>query len=316
MALRNSLFAVSGKASFLDARRDMSGLFVCDNTTMMPIAGILDRSQDNLVTGNSNSMSVTVHPFNAVLNRYGALLVQNDGNANVALSAAPSANSRIDVVYVKQNETRSPMSDGSDNPIFGVVKGVAAATPVAPDVPDGALALAQVLLPAGVSNTAAAGVVITQTYIGAALKGDMLRVQTSAQRDALTTVPEGTLLHNVADNCDYVRKGDGWRGWNMPWRDIRLNDNTANMWASNGTAHIHVQTSDINLTGWGSYVTVAYVNNSAFHPATPQGINAGTANGYFPTFLGVYSDGNVKIGYAGGQTGKRSVLSVLTYDIG
>lgn len=316
MALRNSLFAVSGKASFLDARRDMSGLFVCDNTTMMPIAGILDRSQDNLVTGNSNSMSVTVHPFNAVLNRYGALLVQNDGNANVALSAAPSANSRIDVVYVKQNETRSPMSDSSDNPIFGVVKGVAAATPVAPDVPDGALALAQVLLPAGVSNTAAGGVVITQTYIGAALKGDMLLVQTSAQRDALTTVPEGTLLHNVADNCDYVRKGDKWRGWNMPWRDIHLDKNTANMWASNGTAHIHVQTSDINLTGWDSRVTVAYVNNSAFHPAIPQSINAGTGHGYFPTFLGVYSDGNVKIGYAGGQAGNRSVLSVLTYDIG
>lgn len=209
MVLRNSLFAVSGKVSFLDARRDMSGLFVCDNTTMMPIAGILDRSQDNLVTGNSNSMSVTVHPFNAVLNRYGALLVQNDGNVNVALSAAPSANSRIDVVYVKQNETRSPMSDSSDNPIFGVAKGVAAVTPVAPDVPDGALALAQVLLPAGVSNTVASGVVIMQTYIGAALKGDMLLVQTSAQRDALTTVPEGTLLHNVADNCDYVRTPSG-----------------------------------------------------------------------------------------------------------
>lgn len=316
MALRNSLFAVSGKASFLDARRDMSGLFVCDNTTMMPIAGILDRSQDNLVTGNSDSMSVTVHPFNAVLNRYGALLVQNDGNANVALSAAPSANSRIDVVYVKQNETRSPMSDGSDSPIFGVSRGVAAATPVAPDVPDGALALAQVLLPAGVSNTATSGVVITQTYIGAALKGDMLSVQTSAQRDALTTVPEGTLLHNVADNCDYVRKGDRWRGWNMPWRDIHLNNNRANIWASNGTAHINIQTSDINLTGWGSYATVAYVNNSAFHPATPQSIYAGTSSGYFPTSLGVYPDGNVKIGYAGGQIGNRSILSVLTYDIG
>lgn len=211
MTLRNSLFAVSGKASFLDARRDMSGLFVCNNTTMMPIAGILDRSQDNLVTGNSNSMSVTVHPFNAVLNRYGALLVQNDGNANVPLPAAPSANSRIDVVYMKQNETRSPMSDSSDNPTFGVAKGVAAATPVAPSVPAGALALAQVLLPAGVSNTAAGGVVITQTYVGAAMKGDMLRVQTSAQRDALTAVPEGTMLYNVADGCDYVRRDNAWK---------------------------------------------------------------------------------------------------------
>lgn len=209
MALSNSLFAVSGKASFFDARRDMSGLFVCDNTTMKPVPGILDRSQDNLVTGRGDSMSVTVHAFNAVLNRYGALLIQNDGDVKVPLSAAPSANSRIDVVYVKQNETRSPMSDSSDVPEFGVAKGVAAATPVAPSVPAGALALAQVLLPAGVSNTAAAGAVITQTYVGAAMKGDMLRVQNSAQRDALTTVPEGTLLHNVADNCDYVRTPSG-----------------------------------------------------------------------------------------------------------
>lgn len=316
MALRNSIFAVSGKASFMDARRDMSGLFVCDKTTMLPIAGILDRSQDNLVTGNSNSMSVTVHPFNAILNRYGALLIQNDGNVNVQLAAAPSANSRIDVVYVKQNETRSPMSDSSDVPAFGVVKGTAAAVPVAPAVPAGALALAQVLLPAGVSNTAASGVVITQTYIGAAMKGDMLRVQTSDQRDALTGVPEGTLLHNVADNCDYVRKGGKWRGWNMPWRDIHLDKNTANVWASNGTAHIYVQTTDIDLTGWGSYVTVAHVSNSAFCPDIQQGINACTGNSYFPTFLGIYPDGDVKIGYAGGQVGKRSVLSVLTYNIG
>lgn len=211
MALRNSLFAVSGKASFLDARRDMSGLFVCDKTTMLPIAGILDRSQDNLVTGRGDSMSVTVHPFNAVLNRYGALLVQNDESVKVPLNAAPSVNSRIDVVYVKQNEARSPMSDGSDVPTFGVAKGVAAVTPVAPSVPNGALALAQVLLPAGVSNTTASGVVITQSYIGAAMKGDMLRVQTSAQRDALPSVPEGTLLHNVGDGDDYVREDGEWR---------------------------------------------------------------------------------------------------------
>lgn len=239
MALRNSIFAVSGKASFLDARRDMSGLFVCDKTTMLPIAGILDRSQDNLVTGNSDSMSVTVHPFNAVLNRYGALLIQNDGNVQVPLNAAPSANSRIDVVYVKQNETRSPMSDSSDVPAFGVVEGTAAAVPVAPAVPDGALALAQVLLPAGVSNTAAAGVVITQTYIGAAMKGDMLRVRTSAQRDALTGVPDGTLLHNAADNCDYVRKDGKWQFEGLFTENNLLNKNIAgwNVVQIRGTVH-------------------------------------------------------------------------------
>lgn len=317
MALRNSLFAVSGKASFMDARRDMSGLFVCDKTTMLPIAGILDSSQDNLVTGNSNSMSVTVHPFNAVLNRYGALLIQNDGNVNVPLKAAPSANSRIDVVYVMQHETRSPMSDSSDVPAFGVVEGTAAAVPVAPAVPDGALALARVLLPAGVSNTAAAGVVITQTYIGAAMKGDMLRVQTSAQRDALTDVPDGTLLHNVADNCDYVRKGDKWRGWNMPWTDIHLGaNNQVHMWASNGVGYIDLMTASINLTGWGSAVTVGHVGNSAFYPVISEGIYASTRDNYLPTAVAVRTSGNVSLEYAGGSTGNRAVSSIFSYNIG
>lgn len=316
MALRNSVFAVSGKASFMDARRDMSGLFVCDKTTMLPIAGILDRSQDNLVTGNSNSMSVTVHPFNAVLNRYGALLIQNDGNVNVPLNAAPSANSRIDVVYVKQNEKRSPMSDSSDVPTFGVVKGTAAAVPVAPAVPNGALALAQVLLPAGVSNTAASGVVITQTYIGAAMKGDMLRVWTSAQRDALTDAPEGTLLHNVADNCDYVRKGDKWRGWNMPWTDIHLGTNKAHMWASNGVGYVDLTTASINLTGWGSAVSVGQVSNSAFYPVTDEVLYVATRDSYFPTLVAVRAGGAVKLEYAGGTTGNRLISTIFPYNIG
>lgn len=316
MALRNSLFAVSGKASFMDARRDMSGLFVCNKTTMLPIAGILDRSQDNLVTGNSDSMSVTAHPFNAVLNRYGALLIQNDGKVNVPLAAAPSANSRIDVVYVKQNETRSPMSDSSDVPAFGVVKGTAAAAPVAPAVPDGALALAQVLLPAGVSNTAASGVVITQTYIGAAMKGDMLKVQTSAQRDALTGVPDGTLLHNVADGCDYVRKGGKWRGWNMPWTDIHSGANQAHMWASNGVGYIDLLSTGANLTGWGSAVTVGQVRNSAFYPVADEGLFVSTRDSYFPTSATIKTGGAVRIEYAGGPTGSRIVSTIFSYNIG
>lgn len=316
MALRNSLFAVSGKASFLDARRDMSGLFVCDKTTMLPIAGILDRSQDNLVTGRGDSMSVTVHPFNAVLDRYGALLIQNDGNVNVPLDAAPSANSRIDVVYVKQNETRSPMSDGSDDPKFFVAKGVAAATPVAPGVPAGGLALAQVLVPAGVSNTAASGVVITQTYIGAAMKGDMLRVWTSAQRDALTMVPDGTLLHNVADGCGYVRKDGKWRGWNMPWTDIHSGSNQAHMWASNGVGYVDLVTTSINLTGWGSAVNVGQVSNSAFYPAVDEGVYGPTRDNYFPTVANVKTGGAVRVEYAGGPTGNRVVSTIFPYNIG
>lgn len=294
----------------------MSGLFVCDKTTMMPIAGVLDRAQDNLVTGNGNSMSVTVHPFNAVLNRYGALLIQNDGNANVPLAAAPSANSRIDVVYVKQNETRSPMSDSSDSPLFGVVTGVAAATPVAPSIPVGGLALAQILVPAGVSNTIAGGVIITQTYVGAAMKGGMLRVHTSSQRDALTMVADGTLVHNVADGCDYIRRGGKWRGWNMPWTDIHTDANVATMWANAGTAHVDLLSAPVNLTGWGSAVVVARNDNPLFRPAVSEGYYAGTRDSYFPTVVSALTNGQVTVGYAGGPTGSRITSAILTYNIG
>nr|DAE54669.1 MAG TPA: protein of unknown function (DUF4815) [Caudoviricetes sp.] len=309
MTLRNSLFAVSGKASFLDARRDMSGLFVCDKTTMMPIAGILDRSQDNLVTGNSNSMSVTVHPFNAVLNRYGALLIQNDGNVSVPLNAAPSANSRIDVVYVKQNETRSPMSDSSDVPEFGVVKGTASAVPVAPAVPAGALALAEVLLPAGVSNTAASGVVIAQTYIGAAMKGDMLRVQTSAQRDALTDVPEGTLLHNVADNCDYVRTTSGKWAKTRDTIDVSIPFTTNRVRLSrewdtvivSGSVHYtgsnqcnHATANETIPTGWRPYGD----NSAANNYGTIGAVNANWCNFVRPDGV-IIMLGNTNAVYSG-----------------
>ena len=316
MALRNSVFAVSGKASFMDARRDMSGLFVCDKTTMLPVAGILDRSQDILVTGNGNSMSVTVHPFNAVLNRYGALLIQNDGDVKVPIAAAPSANSRIDVVYVKQYETRSPMSDDSDAPVFGVVRGVAAATPVAPGVPAGGLALAQVLLPAGVSNTAAAGVVITQTYVGAAVKGDMLTVWTSSQRDALPEVSDGTVVHNVGDGCDYVRKDGTWRGWNMPWTDIHVDAHQVHMWATDGVGYIDMLTAASSLSGWGSTVNVGRVSNDAFRPMVDESFYGSTRDSYYPTGVAVRGDGTVRLEYSGGPTGSRVVSSLFPYRIG
>lgn len=283
---------------------------------MMPIAGILDRSQDNLVVGNGNSMNVTIYPFNAVLNRYGALLLQNDGKVWLLLDAAPSANSRIDVIYVKQYETRSPMSDDVDKPKFGVVKGVASATPVAPSVPAGALELAQVLLPAGVSNTAAPGVVITQTYRGAALKGDMLMVQNFAQRDALTMVADGTLVHNVADGCDYVRKNGKWCGWNMPRTDIHTNANAVTMWASDGVGYVNLLTAPVNLTGWGSTVTVGQVANSAFWPTVKTESYTATRDSYSPTITGIQSDGRVTVGYGGGAGGNRITAAIVPYYIG
>ena len=219
MTLSNSIFAVSGAATFLDARKDMSNLFACD-TSLEPHPGLLtvggaSAANGNVVVGMSNRMAVTVRPFQAVLNRLGALLIMNDGDVVVSLKAAPSANSRIDVVYVKQREKRAPISDSEDGPIIGVVTGTANLTPVAPQVPDGAVALAQVKVPSGVTNTTASGVVITQVYPFAATRGEELRFRSKDDMDAFAAV-EGTKAVTLSDNAHYVRNDGEWESTDMP----------------------------------------------------------------------------------------------------
>ena len=214
MTVSNSIFAVSGAATFLDARKDMSNLFAC-NTSMEPHPGLLTvggsgAANGNVVVGMSNRMAVTVRPFQAVLNRLGALLIMNDGDVTVSLQAAPSANSRIDVVYVKQREKRAPISDSEDGPIIGVVTGTANLTPTAPQVPDGAVALAQVKVPSGVTNTTSSGVVITQVYPFAATRGEELRFRTKGDMDAFAAL-DGTKAVTLADNAHYVRDGGAWK---------------------------------------------------------------------------------------------------------
>ena len=213
MTLSNSIFAVSGAATFLDARKDMSNLFACD-TSLEPHPGLLtvgggSAANGNVVVGMNNRMAVTVRPFQAVLNRLGALLIMNDGDVTVPLQAAPSANSRIDVVYVKQREKRAPISDSEDGPIIGVVTGTANLTPVAPRVPDGAFALAQVKVPSGVTNTTAGGVVITQVYPFAATRGEELRFRSKGDMDGFAAL-DGTKAVVLADNAHYVRDGGKW----------------------------------------------------------------------------------------------------------
>ena len=213
MTLSNSIFAVSGAATFLDARKDMSNLFACD-TSLEPHPGLLtvggaSAANGNVVVGMSNRMAVTVRPFQAVLNRLGALLIMNDGDVTVPLQAAPSANSRIDVVYVKQREKRAPISDSEDGPIIGVVTGTANLTPVAPHVPDGAVALAQVKVPSGVTNTTAGGVVITQVYPFAATRGEELRFRSKEDMNRFYAL-DGTKAVTLPDNAHYVRNGGKW----------------------------------------------------------------------------------------------------------
>lgn len=193
--------------SSTDTREGIAGLTVRDLAGNVR-AGILPNTTAALVTARA-SMGVDVAGFGAVLNRSGALLIANDGAVTVPLGAAPSSNSRIDVVYVKQNESAAPFSDADNTPVLGVTAGTASVTPTAPNVPAGALPLAQVLIPSTASTTQSAGVVITQVYPYTAANGGTVLVRNQAERDAQSW-PDGTRVWRIDTNAVEVRSSGSW----------------------------------------------------------------------------------------------------------
>lgn len=297
MTLSNSIFAVSGAATFLDARKDMSNLFACD-TSLEPHPGLLtvggsSAASGNVVVGISNRMAVTVRPFQAVLNRLGALLIMNDGDVTVSLQAAPSANSRIDVVYVKQRERRAPISDSEDGPIIGVVTGTANLTPVAPQVPDGAVALAQVKVPSGVTNTTASGVVITQVYPFAATRGEELRFRSKGEMDAFAAL-DGTKAVTLSDNAHYVRSGGAWKPVFETVRESWLGGTIAVFY---GESSCMVQVTSVRIgsgswdsADWGKKIREAY--RPKYEISNPLMVSNGASH---TGFLVVDPSGTVRV---------------------
>lgn len=297
MTLSNSIFAVSGAATFLDARKDMSNLFACD-TSLEPHPGLLtvgggSAANGNVVVGMSNRMAVTVRPFQAVLNRLGALLIMNDGDVVVSLQAAPSANSRIDVVYVKQREKRAPISDSEDGPIIGVVTGSANLTPVAPQVPDGAVALAQVEVPSGVTNTTASGVVITQVYPFAATRGEELRFRSKGDMNGFAAL-DGTKAVTLSDNAHYVRDGGAWKAVfetvHESWQGGKIS-------VFYGESSCTVQVSSVSIGGgswdsvdWGTRIKEGY--RPQYEMSAPLLVSNGTSH---TGFLAVNPNGTVSV---------------------
>lgn len=172
----------------------------------------------NIVAGRAN-MAYDVLPFTAALTRgaaAGTVLLTNDGTVTVSTTAAPGSNSRIDIVYVWQREFSL---DGTDsNPVIGVVQGTAAASPVAPSLAafPGAIELARIVVPAGVTATNS-GTTITQTAPFTALDGGTLVRRTTAERDGISSPAEGLLCFVLADKVTYRRNASAWRPWESDW---------------------------------------------------------------------------------------------------
>lgn len=168
--------------SITDTRRVMAGLIV-RNTDGTPRPGILPAHANALVTGRA-SMGYDVAPFIAATSRLntGVELVANDAVAVVTTTAAPGANSRIDVIWVQPRFVQH--ADASNLPLFGVTQGTAAAVPSKPSIPAGALELATAEILSTTTTTATA--VITQTHQYTAAAGGTVWLRNATEQAAFT----------------------------------------------------------------------------------------------------------------------------------
>lgn len=210
MAIRKGLPAKLALTDADDTRYLFSGLVVC-NVDGSPRGGVLSPVGVNLVTASA-TMNVSVARFQgAAVRDGGVILLANDGAANVLLDAAPGANSRIDLIYAKQNDASGTVTvpDADNVPVLGFVKGTAGAVPVKPTLPVGALELATVLIPSGATATNSGGVVITQTAQFTASAGGAVPFRTKAALDLWVTASTGQPAQ-VVGGARYGWSGSAW----------------------------------------------------------------------------------------------------------
>lgn len=216
-----------GVVTPLDHKMAQLGLVVkTAANTIRP--GLFWDGNATIVSGKAN-MSYDVRAFTAVTSRgatAGAVLLSNDAVFNVVTTAAPGSNSRYDVVYIWPREFSI---DGTDsNPVIGVVQGTAAASPTVPSLAafPGAISLAQILVPAGVTATNS-GTTITQTAPFTALADGTVVFRNFTELSAWSSVIQGQPARDLATGVTWRwfdlynastnptgRAAAGWKPWN------------------------------------------------------------------------------------------------------
>ena len=214
MALTDSFPGASGAVDSTELRKNLAGLIVRD-TAGVPRAGIFPRHTNALVTARAD-MALDVGAFDGVSVRGGGpLFMANDGVAqSPALATAPASNSRIDVLYFKQNEDGyGGFADGVNTPVFGVATGTAAASPTKPSIAGiaGATELATITIPSTATATNSSGVVITQTFQYTTATGGAILFRTSAARDLYLTATVGQHAYSIDALSEAVWNGTGWK---------------------------------------------------------------------------------------------------------
>lgn len=267
-------FVTTAATTALDGRLLEQGLVV-KNVGDVPRAGLLYGDVAPVKSTSSMNVSIADQAVFALSrgNTDGVNIVSNVGLATVALASAPSSNSRYDVIYIKHNDTEK--GDANSTPLFDKVTGTAAASPAIPATPTGAMAIATVLVPAGVTATNASGVVITNTVAGTALMGSPIRYRsvTEMTSDAAVAV-EGSLAYIKGGGDYYLRNGVWRRVDATPY--VRVVQPTGTS-ISSGTVPQTLggsgptwETSDTQLFDQGTVGTIGPAKVSGWYDVTAQ----------------------------------------------
>lgn len=223
MALIDGFPGASGTVDSTELRKNLAGLIVRD-TAGVPRSGVFPRHTNALVTSRTD-MALNVAAFEGVSVRGGGpLFIANDGvTQSPALATAPASNSRIDVLYFKQNESVAPYADANNLPIFGVVTGTAAASPTKPSIAGigGATELATITIPSTATATNSSGVVITNTFQYTAASGGSVMFRSKTEMDTFAAA-EGQSAYRLDTKGVEFRRAGAWSPQVLPHAEYTL----------------------------------------------------------------------------------------------
>lgn len=146
----------------------------------------------------------------------GKYLCVNEGILNLPLNAAPVADSRFDLVYLRVND---PVAGGpaGNNATIDFIEGTPALSPVVPTTPTTAIPLARILRTVG--DTAITAGMITDMRPTASQQQftveSNFEILTTAQRLALTPYA-GQTVYDSDDNLIYTWDGSDWLAMGIP----------------------------------------------------------------------------------------------------
>jgi hypothetical protein len=183
-----------GVVSAQDGRLDDAGLIACHGAGMDVRTGVLyGPGTTALITGTADTapMAVLVAAHHAVTRRQvseGVYRGATEAPVRVPIDAAPAADSRIDVVWVKQADASAGVlnPDATTEWLVSKTTGTVAVSPTKPAIPTGALELGTVTVAAGATATNGAGVTIANTVRQTVARNARIPVRNQDDRDSLT----------------------------------------------------------------------------------------------------------------------------------